>query len=237
MDYWLQVHRNPLHGSVSFFTFKKIFLMKSIIIATCLTAFISCNNHKEKIAEPKIAAASTPALPIETTVDSATMIKNWQAYMTPGEEHKLMASWNGTWTGEVSMWENADAPPTKSTSTAINKMILGGRYQQSTFKGTYNKMPFEGMSTLAFDNAKKVFISTWIDNFGTGIMIAEGPWDAASKSITLKGRMVDPATGKNVDVKEIFKPIDNNYQVMEMFVTAPDGKEFKTMEIKYTRKS
>jgi len=212
--------------------------MKSIIITTCLAVFfIGCNNEKEKIAEPKIAAASTPASPTETKPDSASMMKNWQTYMTPGEEHKLMASWSGTWTGEVTMWESADAPPTKNVSTAVNKMILGGRYQQSTFKGRYNKMPFEGMSTLAFDNAKKVFISTWIDNFGTGIMITEGPWDAASKSITLKGRMVDPTTGKNVDVKEIFKPIDNNYQVMEMFVTTPDGKEFKTMEIKYTRKN
>ena len=49
--------------------------------------------------------------------------------------------------------------------------------------------------------------------------------------------MVDPATRKEVDFKEVFKPIDNNFQVMEMYAPGPDGKEFKTMEIKYTRKN
>lgn len=27
-------------------------------------------------------------------------------------------------------------------------------------------MPFEGISTLGYDNAKKTFFSTWIDNMG-----------------------------------------------------------------------
>lgn len=213
--------------------------MKLLAISACIVVLLSnCNNEKEKVVAPKIAAAATPdSISSAIKPDSATMMKNWQNNMTPGDMHKLMASWNGTWAGEVTMWEKPETSPIKSSSTAINKMVLGGRYQQSTFKGTYNKKPFEGMSTLAYDNARKTFISTWIDNFGTGILVTEGPWDAASKSITLRGRMVDPGTLKEVDVKEIFKPIDNNYQVMEMYTTTPDGKEFKTMEIKYTRKN
>jgi hypothetical protein len=125
----------------------------------------------------------------------------------------------------------------KSNATVVNKMVLGNRYQQSSFKGTYQGKPFEGIGTLAYDNSRKLFLSTWIDNTSTGMMTAEGPWDPASKSITFKGTMSDPATGKLLDTKEIFKPIDNNYQVMEMYAIAPDGKEFKTMEIKYTRKN
>jgi hypothetical protein len=35
-------------------------------------------------------------------------------------------------------------------------------------------MPFEGISTLGYDNAKKTFFSTWIDNMGTGMMVMEG---------------------------------------------------------------
>ena len=168
--------------------------------------------------------------------DSATMMKNWMNYMTPSKEHKMMESWKGTWTGEISMWMSPGAPPTTSTGTATNTMLLGGRYQQSSYKSMFNNMPFEGMSTLAFDNAKKVFISTWIDNMGTGIMIGEGPWDEATKTITLKGNMVDPTTGNNVAFREAYKIIDNDHQMMEMFVSGPDGNEMKTMEVKYTRK-
>ena len=35
---------------------------------------------------------------------------------------------------------------------------MGGRYQQSTFKGDFGGMPFEGTSTTGYDNAKKVLL-------------------------------------------------------------------------------
>ncbi len=39
-----------------------------------------------------------------------------------------------------------------------------------------------------------------------------------------------------MEIRETFKIIDDNTQMMEMFSQGPDGKEFKMMEIKYTRK-
>lgn len=191
--------------------------MKPIIIACILSAFISLS-----------AKAQMP--------DSATAMKNWMDYMTPSKEHQMMASWNGTWTGDITMWMAPGAPPTKSTGTTENSMILGGRYQQGIYKGSFNGMPFEGMSTLAFDKAKKVFISTWLDNMGTGVMMLEGPWDDTKKSVTLTGNMMDPMSGKEVKVKEVFTVKDNNNQVMEMYALDATGTEFKTMEIKYKRK-
>ncbi len=188
---------------------------------------------------------STLILVLATTLTTFTLhaqteaeMKNWQEYMTPGEPHKMLASLDGTWEGEVSMWMAAGTAPTKSKSVTVNKMIMGGRYQQSSHTGDMMGMLFEGMSTTAFDNGKKAFISTWIDNMGTGIMMLEGKWDAASKTITLKGKSVDPTsgTGKETDVREIFRIIDANNHVMEMYGQGSDGKEFKMMEIKYTRK-
>lgn len=168
--------------------------------------------------------------------DSATMMKNWMEYMTPGKEHKMMASWSGTWTGDITMWMAPGAPPSKSKGIAVHKMVLGGRYQQGVHKGSFMGTPFEGYSTLAYDKAKKVFISTWIDNMGTGVMTLEGPWDEATKSITLTGKMVDPGTGQEIPVREVFIIKDKNNQVMEMYAQGPDGSEFKTMEIKSKRK-
>jgi hypothetical protein len=43
-------------------------------------------------------------------------------------------------------------------------------------------------------------------------------------------------TKKSKKVKETFAVIDDNTQMMEMFDTTPDGKEYKSMEIKLTRK-
>jgi hypothetical protein len=162
-------------------------------------------------------------------------MKAWQDYMTPGDVHKMIASSDGTWNEEITMWMTPGAPPSKSTATAENKMILGGRYQQSTTTGSFNGMPFEGQNLLAYDNAKKVFLSTWIDNMGTGMMEMQGTWDNASKTINFTGTAVDPMTGKDMNIRETFTLVDNNTQMMDMYATQ-DGKEYKTMEIKFTRK-
>jgi len=219
--------------------------MKRITITLC-TAFLlfACNDgDKTETTDTKESADTTTTSTASTTAneampDSAMMMKNWQAYMTPGDVHKMMSSWNGTWTGDVTMWHEPGMPPEKSKSTSQNKMVMGGRYQVSNHTGNMMGQPFEGISTLAYDNAKKVFINTWIDNMGSGMMVMEGPWDEASKTITLKGKVVDPVAGngKQMEMRETFKIIDDNTQMMEMFGNGPDGKEFKMMEIKYTRK-
>lgn len=93
------------------------------------------------------------------------------------------------------------------------------------------EMPFEGKQTLAYDKIKKLFVSTWIDNMGSGIMYSEGPWDEATQTITLKGNMVHAGFGQEIPVRQVTKIVDENTQVMEMYMPGPDGKEFKTMEI------
>lgn len=175
------------------------------------------------------------AITSRVAAQDENMMKAWQAYMTPGDVHKMMAKEDGAWDAVVTSWMAPGAAPTKSTATCINSMIMGGRYQQSMYKGNMMGMPFEGMSLLAYDNAKKAFISSWIDNMGTGIMNLEGKWDAASKSITFTGKCVDPLTKKDMDVRQILKINDDNSQTMEMYCNST-GKEMKTMEIQLSRK-
>jgi hypothetical protein len=174
---------------------------------------------------------------ISVIAQSEDEMKAMMAYSTPGEIHGLLAKSTGTWTGAITMWMQPGAPPTNSTGEAKNEMILGGRYLQSKNTGNFMGMPFEGIGVTGYDNAKKIFVNSWIDNMGTGIMHLEGPWDAKSKSINLAGKMVDPSTGKDIPVREVMKFVDDNNQVMEMYYVLPDGKEFKSMEIKYTKKS
>jgi hypothetical protein len=127
------------------------------------------------------------------------------------------------------------APATKAEAKCNNRMILGDRYQESVSTGMMMGMPFEGHSLVAYDNVKKVFQSTWIDNMGTGIVYMEGPYDEKTKTLNMRGKMVDPMSGKIEVARQVLKFIDDNTQLMEMYVTK-DGKEFKNMEIKFTRR-
>lgn len=116
-------------------------------------------------------------------------------------------------------------------------MIYGGRYQQSKFSGNMMGMDFEGSSTMGYDNTEKKYFSTWIDNMSTAMMMSWGTWDDATKSMTLTGTMKNPANGQDCHLREVFKIVDDNNHVMEMFGPDPQtGKEYKMMEIKYTRK-
>ena len=214
-----------------------------LVICSAMLCLLSCNSEtKTDEAKKSETAANDPTTTKEAEqpwvpVDSATAMKAWMEYATPGEAHKMLAKSNGTWIGEVSMWMSPDAPPQVNKSSMTNKMVMDGRYQLSEFNGDFMGMPFTGMSTTAYDNHKKVFISTWIDNMGTGIMKMEGPWDEATKTISLKGTMIDPSTGRECDMRETLKIIDDDNQLMEMYGPDPKtGREFKSMTIKLTRK-
>ena len=216
--------------------------MKKITLALFMGGFLlsSQTNFAQtkkttQVAKPK-KAVEAPKKTVATEPNQDDMMKAWQTYMTPTDVHKMIAQSDGVWTGEVSHWMTPDAAATTSECHCTNRMVMGGRYQVSDYTGDFMGSPFEGMGTLAFDNAKKVFISTWIDNMGTGVMVLQGPWDEKTRSISLKGTMVDPMTGKDTKAEEKFTIVDDNTQVMEMFAPRPDGKGmFKTMSIKFKR--
>jgi hypothetical protein len=224
--------------------------MKPVTITFCcilLMVVISCNdaaktdNTDKKSDTAKkdtasMAASTETAMPTAKPLDSAAMMKAMADYGTPGDMQKMLASQNGDWNEELSMWMAPGAPPQTMKASCSNKMILGGRYQQSVNKGSYGGMPFEGISTIGYDNLKKVFVSSWIDNMGTGMMNLEGPWDPATKTISLKGKEMDPAYAKEIDVRMVMTFIDNKNQKMEMYATHPGEKESKVMEIKYAKK-
>jgi hypothetical protein len=159
----------------------------------------------------------------------------WMEYMAPGEMHKLLTQAEGDWHEEIVFWMAPKTDPTKAESECSNSMIMGGRYQESIHKGDMMGMPFEGKGLMGFDNIKKVFQSTWIDNMGTGIVFLEGPYDPKSKSITLTGKIVDPMTGTIDKVRQVMTFIDEKTQKLEMFSTK-EGKEFKSMEINLSKR-
>ena len=128
------------------------------------------------------------------------------------------------------------APPEQSTGTSENTWALGGRYVQQTFHGSMMGQPFEGIGYIGYDNIKKQYVSTWMDNMSTAVMSSTGSLDASGKGMTFKGTMDDPMSGKPMKMEEKMSIADNDHHMLEMWSPGPDGKMFKSMEITYTRK-
>ena len=215
--------------------------MKKILCFAAASAMMFGCKKEEKTETVNMkdttAVATSEAPQAMPEMDSATMMKKWQEYMTPNENHKMLADETGMWTTQTTYWKDAnDTKPQQSTGTMDVKMILGGRYQQGMHKGTMWGMPFEGISTVGYDNASKKYVSTWMDNMGTGIMNMAGDYDAATKTASYKGSFADPITGKDTAMREIWTVVDDNTRKMEMFCNGMDGKEYKCMEMTATRK-
>ena len=160
--------------------------------------------------------------------------KAWMEYMTPGPMHEMMAGSVGEWKSKNTFWMDPAGEPMVSEGTVKFEMIMGGRYMKSTHKGMVMGMPFTGMNLQAYDNATKEFVAVWIDNLGTGLSVSNGTYDEGAKTLNFTGTMIDPMSGNEVKYRQTIQLLNDNHQVMEMFIYS-NGKEFKNMIVELTR--
>ena len=161
------------------------------------------------------------------------------------ENHKLLTDSVGTWSFVVKMWMDGDTTKKaeESKGTAVRKSIMEGRFvtmdvtgkmEMPGADGKKKEMTFKGMGLEGYDNVKKKFVGTWMDNMGTGIMMSEGDYDPATKAFTYTGE-VEAIPGMKQKIREVVKMEDKNHMIFEWYENR-GGQEVKTMEINYTRK-
>jgi len=180
-----------------------------------------------------------PAAGQPTDEKMAEMMKKMEAYATPGEHHKHLDAMAGKWEVVVRWWWQPDSPADESKGTSEFKWTFDGRYLEQTADMPAQRPDepaFKGRGLYGYDNAKKQYFSTWLDNMGTGIMIAWGTCEQGGKVINMAGDFADPMTDQpNRKFRTVTRIVDKDKFVYEMYSPGPDGKEFKMMEITYTR--
>lgn len=190
-----------------------------------------------------LALAAVPAVADDShdhskqAADATQQEAEMQKYMqlaAPGEHHKHIAAFAGTWTSKNKVWQAPGAPPVESEGKSTNQMVLGGRFLHTTYASTMMGMPFEGMGLDGFDNASGKHLSLWADNFGTMMILFEGTC-SKDGSTTMHATYNDPMTGKPTTMRTVSRQLSPTQHVFEMFSPGPDGKEFKNMEITYTK--
>lgn len=196
-------------------------------------------THPLAAAEPPAAdkAAGKPAAARKAKAGPSEeqMMKAWMDFATPGEPHKLLAKYEGTWKAKVTSWMDPSRPPEVTEGTMVSKMVLGGRYLEDRYEGKAMGQPVSGIGFTGYDNYKKKFVGSWVDSMGTGIMTTAGTLDKSGKVMTSFGTMDDPATKKSVKMKMVGTWIDDDNHRFEMWSAGPGGKMVKSMQMDYTR--
>ena len=120
--------------------------------------------------------------------------KMMEAYLratTPGDAHKALQPLVGTWDTVIRFWQAPGAPVQETRGVSDTRWILGDRYLEQRFTGEAGGFPFEGLGYTGYDNMRKQYFGTWMDNMSTGIMQTVGDAQPDGKTWLFKGNMDD----------------------------------------------
>jgi hypothetical protein len=180
-----------------------------------------------------VLAADAP----KPTADQQAMMDKMMKAATPGAPHEVLKKMAGEWSCTVKYKMDPAQDWQQATSTATVTALMDGRYIQEVATGEMMGQPFNGMGLYGYDNVLGKYVSSWVDNMGTGIMQSQGTADASGKVINWNGVMSDPLTGKLAKSRMVMTVVDDDHHTFEMYGTPPGAKkEMKTMTIEYTRK-
>lgn len=183
--------------------------------------------------------AAVPALAQDPTANMTPEQKaEMEAYVkagTPGEAHAALARMAGSYDLAIKSWHTPDGPPMEEKGTATRTMALDGRVLVEDVKSQMHGQPWTGHGMHGYDNVTGKHWSTWNDSMSTGLMVSEGTCDAAG-ACTFTGSWNDPVKKGKITSRMTTKWTTPTTEVFEMFAPGPDGKEFRMMEITYTKK-
>jgi hypothetical protein len=164
--------------------------------------------------------------------------------------HQLLAQVKGTWSfAGKHTFAGGKHKPIVFAGTMIGKDIWDGRYFTTEVTGQDIPMPWSDgklvtlheTMLLGYDNVKKKFVASYINNeFETGIIALEGTYDDAKKQITYDGETLSPPQ-PNLPLRTmrkfhaLLKFIDGDRYELEWHESVGGNELFDTL-LSFTRK-
>jgi hypothetical protein len=200
----------------------RIVLCATIVIC----AAVQGNALAQEQAKPEAKAAP----------NMQEMMKKWMESATPGEGHKYLEQFVGKWEVTMRAWMEASKPPMESKGTCDAKWILDGRFVYAEMNSQFMGMPFKSVDITGYDNYKKRYVISHIDNLGTAISSGEGRLDLSKQVMTTFGRMDDPMMDeRDKPVKYVTRVVNKDKYVFEIYDEVGSPNEYKVLEITYAR--
>ena len=157
------------------------------------------------------------------------------AATTPGDEHARLDQFVGTWQCRGRFWMEPGADCIASDGTMVNAWTLDGRYLQQSYTADFMGSPFQGTGYWGFNKVTGKYQGLWMDTMSTWFCLDEGNYDASRQEWIMVGDWDCPQTGGKVHKRSVIRVINEDSHVMETYMPTPDGKEFLSMELTYTR--
>jgi len=171
----------------------------------------------------------------EPQAESESAIEVFVRHAMPSKRHRLLDRMAGQWKTAVKYWMRPDVPAVESEGTASRKWVLDGRFLHEEFDGGNLALPFRGQGFYGFDGFEQKYTSVWLDTMSTAITTYLGTYDEGQDLVNFVGRYGNPWAGQKVAGRGVMRFTGKDHHVLEMYIPTADGREFKTLEIGYTR--
>ena len=209
------------------------FLTSALSVLLVGGGFEQVRHGRSKVSTAAKAAAPSPQV---QSADAAA-IQAIARFAEPNAHHQQLLGFVGSWEIISRVWMSPGQAPVETKGSAEKHMVLGGRFLQENFTGTMMATPFVGQGLTGYDNAKKRYVSIWVDTLSTAVLCSEGTMAADDKQLVLTGSGFDPATGQDKSFLQVIHIDSNQSHSFEWFEPGADGKETKLFEVIYTRKN
>ncbi len=208
--------------------------MKNIVGIVVLCALAGCSV----LSGGADRESQSPIQPEDLTPAS------WVALGKAGPSHKLLDMFVGDWKtrtivhggnvsqeGGVSSYKEAAVYSGK----AKIRWILGDRFLQEEFEGEMMSVIFSGLGIMGYDNGARRFTNVWVDSLSTALVFSTGKYFAEQNRFEYEGSVYDPLVGRHRGVRTVLDVVSQNEYVVNTYEPGPDGRELKTLEIRYER--
>ncbi len=143
---------------------------------------------------------------------------------TPTAEQKWLEKFTGEWTTDSKGKMGPDQPEMECRGT-LKSRSLGGFWVVNELVGDMVGEPMTGIQTIGYDEAKKMYVGTWVDSMSSFMWKYEGTVDKSGKTLTLEAdgpNFIEQGTmTKFQDIYE-FKSADEI--IMSSRMLGSDGK-------------
>jgi hypothetical protein len=160
----------------------------------------------------------------------------WASLSKPGPAHTLLEMFVGEWDSTITVRsEPGGRSETSRGRSSINR-VLGGRFLQENFEGEAAGEKFQGMGVMGYDNGARQFKFVWIDSLNTALTISSGSYSPDRNRFEMASEVYDPLLGGLKTVRASLQIKNRDEYEYVMVDTAPNGKEFISFEMRYTRR-
>ncbi len=182
----------------------------------------------------------------QMTPEMLALMEQCMANMNPGEHHKVLQGFVGSWKTTSKFWYTGEGngPPMVTEGKSEVRSVLGGRFimeehhgelKMPNDKGELTTMPHDGIGMVGYDNDRNMYVGSWFSNVSTAMLTYTGNPSRDGKTITFYGQMDEPMLktfGRHV--RYVISIVNKDRRVFSLY-DLHAGDNYKVIEVTYDR--